>query len=216
MLQWSPKVFLLFLRVYTCKSEDAENSVIKVALCHGCCSFLLSWLNKGGQVPSDSGLHLWKQRKERVNNSSQSIVSGSICLSHPINIDTHYCWRWVHILHRNCCWEASKGKFLQAELCEIACSDYMWMFCACLFTNQCPQINLVRVAMNGWKHPWCTLCGPDSLTFFSSPEICVMFLVCLQRACVSCQKLLVADPSWGSGLFGLTWGHEAQTRMEVG
>lgn len=54
------------------------------------------------------------------------------------------------------------------------------------------------------------------LQFCSPPGICVMFSVCLQRACVNSQKLLSADTSWGSGLFEMTRGHVTQTRMEVG
>lgn len=54
------------------------------------------------------------------------------------------------------------------------------------------------------------------LDLFSSPEVCVKFWVCLQRACVNCQELLSADTSWGSGLLEMTRGHVTQTRMEAG
>lgn len=46
--------------------------------------FFVSFDNKGGQVmQSDSGLHSWKERKERVDNHSQSIVSRKFMLIPP-------------------------------------------------------------------------------------------------------------------------------------
>lgn len=76
------------------------------------------------------------------------------------------------------------------------------MFCACVFTNQCPQINLVRVAMNGWKHPWCTFCGPDSLTvLFFSWDLCDVFGVLTKSLC----ELSEAAGGWSQLRFRAVW-----------
>lgn len=111
------------------------------------------------------------------------------------------------------------GKLLKANFSRL---NYVKLF----ITTRCEcsvpvylQINAFRLVLLQMQQLAGSILGArfveqTPLQFFSSPGICVMFSVCLQRACVNCKKLLQANTC--SELSEMTQGHVTQTSVEGG